>query len=233
MEIIYSIAAFILIMIPGVSGFYATNLLIYSVGAMGKHADIRKMGINSLIYWAGSLLAAILVMVPLWLLVSSLRVNNSSSWVWFVLASSAGLGLHAIVALAQYIYKTHVKFAQTSTKKNYLQKKLSSYSKSKSVLKRDFVFGFVNSGLSYLFNLPVLIGAIVTVNLTSLSGTEHLSVLVLLLSSPVLILYFLMYFGVNLGGVERFRKKNSNNARLISGTLSWTVAIFIILLALA
>jgi hypothetical protein len=197
------------------------NGVIFSVSVMGRHADIRRLGLNSLIYWLGTCLVVVPVILLCWQLsyellsLGGLELRLAS---YFVSTIFLIWGLFNL-----YVYKV----GPRRDSEGRLRKKIVSLSRSSGTLVNDLIFGFLN-GLSVITSeLGIFLGSIWLIQSVGGFGYLELILVIIAANSAIWAIFLSVLYGHNLSVVERFRKAHGAKVSFACGVLgvmgSWLI----------
>lgn len=197
------------------------NSLMFSVSVMGRHADMRKMAINCLVFWLGTLLVVAPAIGVCW---------QTSSW----LLGLGGVGLRlaaygvSTLLIVWGLFNLYVyKVGPRRDSEGRLRGKIINLSRSTGTIKKDFVFGIYN-GLSVIAaEFGIFVGGIWLIQISGGFGFAELGIVTLAATSAIWAIYLSLIYGANLSVAERFRKAHGAKVSFVVGLLgvlgSWLV----------
>jgi hypothetical protein len=197
------------------------NAVIFSVSVMGRHADMRQLGINSLLYWLGTCLVVFPAIIACWQLS-------------YLLLSLGGLELRlasyfvSTVFLIWGLFNLYVyKVGPRRDSEGRLRKKIVTLSRSSGKIVNDLIFGAFN-GISVVFSeLGIFLGSVWLIQSTGGFGYLELGFVLLAATSAIWIIFLSSLYGFNLSAVERFRKTHGAKVSFACGVLgvlgSWLI----------
>lgn len=197
------------------------NSLIFSVSVLGKHADIRRMGLNSLIFWLGTTLVVAPALVVCWEISSKLV---SLGGLEFRLAAYSVSTLLIIWGLFNlYVYKV----GPRRDSEGRLRRKIINLSRSTGTITQDFIFGVFNGFSVIASEFGIFVGGIWLIQIAGGFGFAELGVVILAATSAIWVIYLSLLYGANLSVAERFRKSHGAKVSFVIGFLgvfgSWLV----------
>ncbi len=221
MDLFLLLLGILAIVIAGLNLRSLGNSLIFSVSVMGKHANIRRMGLNSLIYWLGTVLVVSPAMVLCWQ--SSAALLSLGGFGYRLAAYGVSTLMVAWGLFNLYVYKV----GPRRDSEGRLRNKIVNLSRSTGTLSQDLIFGIM-SGISILISeLGIFIGGIWLVQTAGGFGFFELSLVIVAASSSIWVIYMALLYGFNLGMIERFRKSHGPKVSFLVGFLgifgSWLI----------
>lgn len=209
------------ILIAGVNLRSLGNSLMFSVSVMGKHADMRKMAVNALVFWLGTLLVVGPAMIACWQ-VSSLLLGLGG--VGLRLAAYGVSTLLIIWGLFNlYVYKV----GPRRDSEGRLRNKIINLSRSTGTITQDFVFGVFNGVSIIASEFGIFVGGIWLIQISGGFGFAELGIVILAATSAIWVIYLSLIYGANLSVAERFRKAHGAKVSFVVGILgvfgSWLV----------
>lgn len=197
------------------------NALIFSVSVMGKHADLRKLLLNSVIFWAGTMVVVAPVLYVGWE-ISFVLTGLSDSLVKAIsYIVSSVLILWGLFNL--YVYKV----GPRRDSEGSLRRRIVSLSRSAGSVEKDFVFGVFN-GLSILASeLGLFLGGMWLMQRGGGFGFFELGIVLLSATILIWVVFLLLMYGYNLSDLEKFRKKHGSKVSFLCGLIgifgSWVI----------
>lgn len=197
------------------------NSLIFSVSVMGKHADMRRMGLNALVFWLGTTFVVGPALILCWQ-ASSLLLGLGG--VELRLAAYSISTLLLVWGLFNlYVYKV----GPRRDSEGRLRRKIINLSRSTGTITRDFVFGIFNGFSVLASEFGIFVGGIWLVQIAGGFGFAELAVVILAATSAIWAIYLSLIYGANLSVAERFRKSHGAKVSYVVGFLgvfgSWLV----------
>jgi len=221
MNALFLLTGLIAIILAGLNLRSLGNGLIFSVSVMGQHADMRKLLINIILFWVGTIAVVAPVLVIGWQISSALVGLSGvelklASYVFSSLLMAWGL-------FNLYVYKV----GPRRDAEGRLRQKMVNLSRSLGGVKEDLRFGVFN-GLSVIASeLGLLLGGIWLIQKGGGFGFMELSIVALAATSAIWLIFLCLMYGLNLSNVERFRKKHGPKVSFFCGLLgifgSWLV----------
>lgn len=197
------------------------NSLMFSVSVMGKHADMRKMAVNSLIFWLGTLLVVGPTLLIGWEVSSYLLGLGGVGLRLAAYGVSTLLMVWGLFNL--YVYKV----GPRRDSEGRLRRKIINLSRSTGTIFQDFVFGVFNGVSVMVSEFGIFIGGIWLIQISGGFGFAELGVVVLAATSAIWAIYLSLIYGANLSVAERFRKAHGAKISFVVGILgvfgSWLV----------
>lgn len=197
------------------------NSLIFSVSVMGKHADMRRMGLNSLIFWLGTTLIVGPALVLCWEVSSALLGLGGVGYRLAAYSVSTLLIVWGLFNL--YVYKV----GPRRDSEGRLRRKIINLSRSTGTVTRDFIFGIFNGFSVIASEFGIFVGGIWLIQTAGGFGFAELGVVILAATSAIWAIYLSLIYGANLSVAERFRKAHGAKVSFVIGFLgvfgSWLV----------
>lgn len=197
------------------------NSLIFSVSVLGKHADMRRMGLNAFVFWLGTVAVVGPAIAICWQL---------SSWLLDFGGLELRLAAYSVSTMLMiwglfnfYVYKV----GPRRDSEGRLRRKIINLSRSTGTITRDLVFGVFN-GLSVITaEFGIFVGGIWLIQIAGGFGFAELGVVILAATSAIWAIYLSLLYGANLSVAERFRKAHGAKVSFVIGFLgvfgSWLV----------
>ncbi len=221
MNILFLIVGSISIILAGLNLRSLGNSLIFSVSVMGRHADMRKLLINVILFWLGTIVVVAPILYLGWQ-TSSYLVDLSGSEL--KMASYVFSSLFMAWGLFNlYVYKV----GPRRDAEGRLRQKMVNLSRSVGDAKEDLTFGAFN-GLSVIASeLGLFLGGIWLIQKGGGFGFMELSLVTLAATSAIWLIFLCLLYGLNLSNVERFRKKHGPKISFLCGLIgifgSWLI----------
>ncbi len=197
------------------------NSLIFSVSVMGKHADMRRMALNCLVFWFGTTLVVGPALILCWQLLAAL---GDLGGVGFRLSAYSVSTLLIIWGLFNlYVYKV----GPRRDSEGRLRRKIINLSRSTGTVSKDSLFGIFNGFSVLASEFGIFVGGIWLIQTAGGFGLVELGVTILAATSAIWAIYLSLLYGANLSVAERFRKAHGAKVSFIVGFLgvfgSWLV----------
>ncbi|HRV76190.1 MAG: hypothetical protein H6799_00995 [Candidatus Nomurabacteria bacterium] len=209
------------VVLAGVNLRSLGNSLIFSVSVLGKHADMRRMGINSLVFWLGTTLIVGPALVLCWQVSSALVSLGGLSYRLSAYSVSTLLIVWGLFNL--YVYKV----GPRRDSEGRLRSKIINLSRNTGTITQDFIFGMFNGFSVIASELGIFIGGIWLIQTAGGFGFAELGVVILAATSAIWAIYMSLLYGANLSVAERFRKAHGAKVSFVIGFLgvfgSWLV----------
>lgn len=197
------------------------NSLIFSVSVMGKHADMRRMGLNSLVFWLGTTLIVGPALILCWGISSLLLGLGGLELRLAAYGISTLLLVWGLFNL--YVYKV----GPRRDSEGRLRRKIINLSRSTGTVTRDFMFGVFNGFSVLASEFGIFVGGIWLIQIAGSFGFAELGVIILAATSAIWAIYLSLVYGANLSVAERFRKAHGAKVSFVIGFLgvfgSWLV----------
>jgi hypothetical protein len=212
---------FLLVFLAGLNLRSMGNALIFSVSVMGRHADLRRLLLNSVVFWLGTSVVVAPVLYVGWEVCSFLMGLNGFELRLAAYVTSSVLLVWGLFNL--YVYKV----GPRRDSEGRLRVRIVKLSRSVGKFEEDFVFGVFN-GLSVLASeLGLFLGGIWLMQKGG--GFGFLELGVVLLSATILIWvgFLFLSYGYKLSDLEKFRKRHGSKVSFLCGVLgvlgSWVI----------
>ncbi len=221
MNSFFLIAGSITVILAGLNLRSLGNSVIFSVGVMGHHSDLRKLLANTIVFWVGTTLVVFPVL-----------------WIGWEI-SSAFLGMSGLsLRLASYLFSTLFmvwglfnlyvyKVGPRRDSEGRLRTKIITLSRSAGHLQKDFVFGFMNGVSVVISEIGLFLGGIWLIQKGGGFGFLELSLVTFAATSAVWWIFIVLMYGLKLSDVERFRRAHGTKISYICGLLgvfgSWLI----------
>jgi hypothetical protein len=221
LSFILSVIGVLSVVLAGLNLRSLGNGVIFSVSVMGRHADMRKMGVNALIYWIGTSLVVAPAIFLCWSASSALLELSGVS---LRLAAYGVSTLFMVWGLFNlYVYKV----GPRRDSEGRLRRRIVNLSRSAGRIRTDFLFGIFSGVSIVLSELGIFIGGIWLIQVSGGFGFAELSIVILAATSAIWAIFASLLYGANLSVVERFRKKHGPKVSFVCGVFgvfgSWLI----------
>ena len=197
------------------------NSLIFSVSVMGRHADMRRMALNSLAFWLGTTVIVGPAIVLAWQTSAALVSLGGIEYRLAAYSISTLLIIWGLFNL--YVYKV----GPRRDSEGRLRRKIINLSRATNTIPQDFVFGVFNGFSVVASEFGIFVGGIWLIQTAGGFGFAELGVTVLAATSAIWAIYMSLLYGANLSVAERFRKNHGAKVSFVVGFLgvfgSWLV----------
>ena len=153
-DLIFLIGGALCMVLAGLNLRSLGNSLVFSVSVLGKHANMRRLGINALVYWLGTIAVVGPVVILAWQLVG---------YLWTLQGGDIRLSAYGISSLFMawglfnlYVYKV----GPRTDSEGRLRSKMVALSRSAGKSRKDFMFGVFNGISVLLSEAGIIIGGI-------------------------------------------------------------------------
>jgi len=212
----------------GLSSRTLSDGVVFSVGVLGRHGNIRKMSLNSLAYLIGVIIVIAPVVALIGIGVRSLIDLQGRSYVVAALIVSGLTMASSVINIL--VQRNGFSFIGESINKNRLKRKRVSLSRSVGTFRSDLLFGLLSGGRIIWGELGVLIGGIWLLESISGFGITELVTACLLLSSFMVMVFMMLLYGMNVASLERLRKRFALRLSLAGASagiiIAWSVVAF-------
>lgn len=220
-ELVLSVLGVVCVLLAGINLRAIGNNLIFAVSVMGKHGDMRRLGLNSLIYWLGTLSILGPAIFAMWEFSSYLLSLSGYELRFAAYLVSTVFLIWAIFNF--YVYKV----GPRRDSEGRLRSRIVSLSRSSGKLGNDVIFGILN-GVSILASeFGILLGGIWLIQSAGGFGYAELAVVVAGSTLAIWAIFGALLYGLNLSAIERFRKAHGSKVSFICGVCgvlgSWLI----------
>lgn len=221
MNILFLLVGSLSIILAGLNLRSLGNSIIFSVSVMGHHADMRKLLINIILFWLGTILVVAPVLYVGWQISSALVSLSGNE---LRLASY----IFSSIFIAWGLFNLYVyKVGPRRDSEGRLRQKMVNLSRSVGGVKEDLTFGVFN-GISVIASeLGMFLGGIWLIQKGGGLGFMEVGLVTIAATSAIWLIFLCLLYGLNLSNVERFRKKHGPKVSFLCGLIgifgSWLI----------